>query len=165
MGQSPRSYVRSRSVGSPFGQHLDAGQPVQPGAPLAAPGREGSPPAESLAGIAWLALALVAGILAGEQWAAGAIRGPSQLGLQLFAIVNGAVAAVGLLVGVLLIAAPSRVVMTISIVLGLFVVVAGVAQPVLGITIAEWWLWATIAALLAAGFSWAGRAHRSPETP
>lgn len=139
------------------GTRPDAGQPLQQGSPLAAPGVDGSPVAASLAGIAWLVIALAAATAAPEQWAGVSARASQAAAFQASAVVNVGVAVIGLGLAILLVVRPTRSVLTTAGIAGLAVVVFGGLQVVVGTALTGLWVWSTLGALLAVGFSWAGR--------
>jgi hypothetical protein len=106
-------------------------------------------------------IALAAATAAPEQWAGVSARASQVPSFQASAIVNVGVAVVGLVLAILLVARPTRSVLTTSGLVGLVVVVFCGIQYVVGTALTGLWVWTTLGALLAVGFSWAGRAQRS----
>jgi len=111
-----------------------------------------------MAGLAWIAVALVGGYLAYLQWTFSPYAGGSEASLQSFALINAVAAVVTLIFGALLLVGPTRGRLTGSIVWGALSVAGGVLQMAGGAT--HWTIFlATAGAAVAAVLAWAARSN------
>lgn len=151
------------SCGRPFADRAAQAAPPTSLAPVTTPAAATMAPAAArtdlavtLAGVAWMGVALVGGYLAYLQWTFSPYAGAGEASLQSFALVNTAAAVVTLVFAALLLAAPSRGRLTASIVWGVLSVAGGVIQMAGGAT--HWTIFVgTAGAAVAAVLAWVAR--------
>jgi hypothetical protein len=152
-----RGFDRSPTAAGAPGVGAASVAPVATAAPIAEAATSRPELALTLAGLAWISVALVGGYLAYLQWTFSPYAGASAASLQGFALINAVAAVVTLVFGALLLTAPTRGRLTSSIVWGVLSVFGGAVQMAGGAT--HWTIFVgTAGAAVAAVLAWVARA-------